>query len=89
MRPVSLQRGRELRLYKRLRAKFLETHEWCERPGCHRPATVVHHRRGRDGARLNDVSWWAASCEPCNDFAETHTGEALRMGWLVRILGPP
>ena len=90
MRPVSLQRARELRLYRRLRVKFLDNHPWCEFPGgCHRPTAVVHHRRGRDGARLNDVSWWSASCIDHNEFAETHTGEALAMGWLVRINGRP
>jgi hypothetical protein len=90
MRPVSLQRARELRLYKRLRVKFLDGHPWCEFPGgCNRPTAVVHHRRGRDGARLNDVSWWAASCIEHNDYAETHTGEALAMGWLVRINSKP
>jgi len=88
VRPVSLQRAREMRLYKRLRVKFLEGHPWCEFPGgCNRPTAVVHHRRGRFGARLNDVSWWAASCIPHNDFAETNTAEALRIGWLVRIEG--
>jgi hypothetical protein len=56
-------------------------------PGCGQPATELHHRRGRRGARLLDQAWWAASCATHNDFAETHTGESLDIGWLVRIEG--
>jgi hypothetical protein len=85
VRTVSRKRARQLRQYAKQRAWFFDIHLWCEFPGCERPAAVVHHRRGRFGGRLNDTAWWAASCIPHNDFAETHTGEALELGWLVRI----
>jgi hypothetical protein len=83
VRAVSKKRASQLREYKVRRLLFLAEHRWCMR--CHlRPTTVLHHRRGRRGLRLLDERWWAASCVPCNDFAETHTGEALTEGWMVR-----
>ena len=85
MRHISLKRQQQMRHYLKLRKKYFDAYPWCQFPGCDRPSAVIHHRRGRFGARLNDVTWWAASCVEHNDFAETHTGEALRLGWLVRI----
>lgn len=88
MRAVSKKRARELRLYRPLRDAFLAEHPRCQfPPGCWSASTVVHHKRGRRGLRLLDTTWWAASCDPHNEYAETHTGESLGMGWLVRIEG--
>lgn len=86
--PVSKKRRSEETQYRKLRAAFLAGHPFCEFPdGCGVPATEIQHRRGRRGARLVDVDWWAASCHSHNMWAEDHTGEALRIGWLVRIEG--
>lgn len=86
--PVSKKRQRENRTYAELRRDYLEQHPMCESPAlCGQPATEIQHRRGRFGARLLDVSWWAASCRSCNERAETDTGWALATGWLVRIEG--
>lgn len=88
MRAISLNRQRQIRTYRKQRERFLDAHPWCQFPdGCDRPTAVVHHRRGRFGSRLNDVEWWAASCVEHNDYAETHTGHSLEIGWLVRIEG--
>lgn len=88
MRAVSKKRAAQMREYMKLRGPFLAARPWCESPwDCGQPSTEVQHRRGRRGERLLDVEWWAASCRDCNDRAETETGEALRLGWLVRIEG--
>lgn len=88
MRTVSKKRARELNAYRTLRVSFLEANPLCEFPlGCGQAATEVQHRRGRRGARLLDVEWWAASCHAHNMFAEESTGAALDCGWLVRIEG--
>jgi hypothetical protein len=88
MRSVSVRRQRENREYTKLRREFLENRPRCEFPnGCSERATEVQHRRGRRGLRLLDVDWWAASCHDHNAWAEDHTGEALAIGWLVRIEG--
>jgi len=88
MRTVSKKRARQLREYRPLRDAFLAAHPWCQFPaGCGQATTELHHKRGRRGLRLLDQAWWAASCAFHNDYAETHTGEALAIGWLVRIEG--
>lgn len=79
------KRKDEMAEYVPLMLAFLAENAWCDFPGCGAPSQVLHHRRGREGRRLLDQTWWAASCNPHNDYAETHTGEALKAGWLVRI----
>lgn len=86
LRPQSPKRAAEQRIYLKRRAVFLAEHTLCEFPlGCTEPATEIQHRRGRRGARLLQVEWWAGSCHFHNGWAETNTGEALACGWLVRI----
>lgn len=84
----SVKRAAQERTYAVLRREFLATWPMCQFPrGCGRPADEIQHLRGRRGERLNATEWWAASCHEHNMFAEEHTGEALAMGWLVRIEG--
>lgn len=88
LRARSPKRAREDRQYNVLRAAYLAGHPVCEFPlGCTGRATEIQHRKGRRGARLCDVDWFAASCHEHNMWAEDHTGQALRIGWLVRIEG--
>ena len=86
MRHRSLKRQRDMRAYIPLVEEFLEGNPTCHFPlGCKQRATCVHHRRGRFGKRLLDQRYWAASCAAHNDYAETHTGHSLEIGWLLRI----
>lgn len=88
MRAVSKRRAALLRIYAKRRVEFLTNRPKCEFPrGCEQRATTIQHLRGRRGERLLDETWWAASCLDHNLWAEDHTGEALAMGWLVRIEG--
>lgn len=86
--PVSRKRAAQTRTYTKRRRLFLEAWPQCQFPdGCQQPATTIQHLCGRRGERLNDETYWAASCWPHNAWAEDHTGEALAMGWLIRIEG--
>lgn len=88
MRRVSKKRAVALRIYAKRRAAFLEANPRCQFPrGCEQRATTIQHLRGRRGDRLLDEQWWAASCLDHNLWAEDHTGDALAIGWLVRIEG--
>jgi hypothetical protein len=88
MRQVSPKRRAQNDEYLKLRETFLKDRPQCQFPlGCHKRSEVVHHMRGREGERLLDRSWWAASCVEHNDFAETRTGDALAIGWLFRVEG--
>jgi hypothetical protein len=71
-------------IYRPKARAFLEAHPRCQFPlGCGAPSVDVHHRRGREGLRLLDERYWAASCRFHNDYAETRTGAALACGWLL------
>ena len=86
MRARSLKLQRAMRVYRQMVGDFLDQHPTCEFPlGCGKPATSVHHRRGRFGKRLIDQRYWAASCHEHQNYAEERSGAALACGWLIRI----
>lgn len=87
MRARSPKRAAQMRRYIPAMRAYLDSHARCEFPGCGKPSAVLHHKRGRSGARLLDERWWAASCHEHNQWAETNTAAALAVGWLVRIEG--
>ena len=63
IRRVSKKRGKALREYARLRAKFLFEHPTCQVGCCEVPSRDVHHKAGR-GKNLNNVATWMAVCLP-------------------------
>lgn len=76
-------------VYARIRREFLAEHPWCEMPqGCGRPATDVHHRKGRLGPRLLQVEHWTALCRPCHRWVTEHPAEAVRLGVSELRCGP-
>lgn len=80
MRAVSLKRQRQMREYRPLRLAFLDGKR-CEFPGgCTQPAADVHHRKGRIGALLLDVTKWSALCRPHHDWVGQHPAAAVEMG---------
>jgi len=56
-------------------------------PGiCTGHATDVHHKAGRVGDLLLDVTYWLAACRACHDWIERHPKEAKVIGFsLTRI----
>lgn len=86
----STKTARQVRQYAPEAQAFLDANPWCEYPlGCGQPSVVVHHRWGRNGARLRDQQWWAASCDRHNLAAEDATGEARACKWLLDLNGVP
>lgn len=91
IRRVSKKRAVLLRVYVKRKLVFLADNPHCWRHwalGMAVPATCIHHRAGREGLRLIEVRWFAASCDACNDLAETKTGLALSEGWLLPFAHP-
>lgn len=81
MRPVSKKRAQQNRLYLKLRAEYLEAHPVCGSPwDCRNAATEIHHKRGRVGALLLDVSHWLGLCAPCHRRATVNPAEAIAAG---------
>lgn len=56
MRAVSKKRAVENRLYTKVREAFLDMHIYC-----------VHHKAGRAGKHLTDMSQFMAVCADCHD----------------------
>jgi len=77
----SVKRAEQMAVYVPERNTFLTANSLCQYPeGCGQRATQVHHRRGRRGLRLLDKTWWSASCDFHNEYAETNTGHCLTIG---------
>ncbi len=69
--------------YKKLRLEFLEKNPMCKAhlPGCALRSCQVHHKAGRIGKLLNDVTKWLAVCDPCHRWIEMHAIEAKALGF--------
>lgn len=70
--------------YAKKRIAFLGAHIYCQRPGCNKMATQVHHWAGRRSNYLK-VETWRASCHDCNMFAKEHAAAAIAEGWRAPI----
>jgi len=75
----------ELKKYVPLKRKFLKEHPICEcgRNECKRPATDIHHKKGRIGTLLNDVRFWLPVARICHKWIEEHPKEATELGLTI------
>lgn len=85
MRHRTPKRAAQERLYAKLRAEFLATHPMCQ--WCGRQATEVHHKAGRVGLLLTDVSRWAALCREDHQYVTEHPAWAFEVGLSERRVG--
>lgn len=81
-RRISPPRARQLKQYKDLRSAFLSEHKKCEHPCCSKPATDVHHTRGRAGKMLLLVQYWKALCRRHHDWVGMNPEAARQIGLL-------
>lgn len=80
--PISARRRKFLTLYAIVRQTMLDVEMKCAI--CHEAkATEIHHRKGRDGARLIDTRYMLAVCRPCHYGIHENPAHALNMGWLL------
>ena len=73
-----------LREYKKLRDKFIIENPNCER--CGNEATDVHHKKGRIGNDLLDVSNFLSVCRTCHHWIENNVSEAKKLGYSLNRL---
>ena len=94
VKPRSEKRKAELERYLWWRVRFLNRHRICQciKPDgrkCHRPATQVHHRKGR-GKYYLALATWMAVCEECHELIESERAWAYEHGYLLRrCIGGP
>lgn len=81
MRPASPKRAAQQRVYLKLRRVYLEDHPRCGFPlGCDQPATDIHHKRGRVGVDLIDVTHWIGLCREHHHFVTVNPAAAFDLG---------
>ena len=85
--PVSKAKQETLKTYSAFRAAHLAACPKCV--GCRvifkrdsRPATDIHHSRGRLGTLLTDTRWWFALCRECHDWVGANPDAARVYGLL-------
>lgn len=80
IRKISSKRAKEVRIYLKLAAEFLQ-----ENPVCHicaiRHSTDIHHSMGRIGSLLNNKTFWLASCRECHARCHNHPAWARLNGF--------
>ena len=82
LRPVSKKRAKQLRAYSKIRREFLDS-KMCDACGV-RPATEVHHRKGRIGNDLLDEDFFMAICRACHTQIHLNPAWAHAKDYLVR-----
>lgn len=70
MRKVSLKMHKRLNRYRRIKAEFIEGKDCAV---CGRPATQIHHARGRLGDKLFETEHFVPVCSnECHEEYERH-----------------
>lgn len=87
--PISQRRRDEKAIYLRERVVYLIENPWCviKSPVCTKRATVINHKRGRDGPRYLNKAEWEASCFLCNDYCEKEKEWAWKHGHRLDRIG--
>ena len=81
IKPISNKRQDQLKIYKRMRKRYLEKTPKCER--CGSPATEIHHKAGRTNDLLNDVQHFMAICRKCHRWVHDNPKDARENNWLL------
>ena len=79
IKPRSVKRASQERLYNKVRAEYLDFNKYCDR--CNNVATEIHHMKGREGNLLNDQEYFMATCRSCHIWIENNPNEAKKEGW--------
>ena len=74
--------------YRKARIAFLKQIPYCEvrAEGCTHQATEVHHKAGRIGENLLDVSTWLSTCHNCHEKIEQQPKWAKENGFSISRL---
>lgn len=80
------KRAEEERVYNQLRKIFLSDPKNKTCPVTKKPATEVHHKKGRVGKLLLDVRYWLAVSRDGHRWIEEHPDEAKELGYSLSRL---
>jgi NADH pyrophosphatase NudC (nudix superfamily) len=80
--PISDKRKKQQAAYKALLEGWLAANKYCAR--CGKPTEARHHRKHREGERLNDTRYWMPVCNSCHTYIHAHPEESYSKGWLIK-----
>jgi len=81
LKKVSDKRKKEEYVYSLVRKSFLKNNTLCQ--SCGSPATEIHHKDGREGARLNYTPMLMAICRKCHTWIHNNPKEARLKEWMI------
>lgn len=85
LRKVSKKRSSQMSRYSKLKKAYMEEFPVCE--VCkHLSSVDIHHRKGRDGDRLNHTIFWLAVCRLCHDTIHANPIWATKYGYTISRL---
>jgi hypothetical protein len=90
IRSRSKKETERLRKYEKARAIVFErANGYCEAntPACRGAMDQVHHRQGRDGDLIDDVSRLLGVCWACHNHIHGNPAVSYERGWLLRRNG--
>lgn len=82
LKAQSHKRSAENRKYLDLRRQFLKDNPICQFKDCLEWSTQCHHKRGREGPWLTDITEFMACCATHHTWIEDNREEAAAMGYL-------
>ena len=81
IKPISDKRAEELKEYRRVRDVYKCKHPKCER--CGNDASEIHHKNGRNGARLVDDEYFMSVCRKCHNWIHANPEKARELKYLI------
>jgi 5-methylcytosine-specific restriction endonuclease McrA len=82
LRRTSKKRATQNRAYSKLRKEFLLRRLYCDICKT-KPVSHVHHKDGREGLLLVDLSKWMALCFDCHRRVHANPKWARDQGYLI------
>ena len=80
---MSKKRQVEARTYSKLRAAYLLLKPICACWDCTKPATDIHHTKGRTGELYLNTSHWMGLCREHHRYIHDHPAWAREIGYLA------
>jgi hypothetical protein len=86
IKKVSLKRNLDNKEYLKVRKIFLESLIFCQVKNCKGLATEIHHKKGRIGKLLTDISYFLGVCRECHSKIELEPMWAKENGYSLNRL---
>lgn len=85
IKQVSDKRAKEQRIYAKIAPVFKLANPYCHArlSGCTTLTTEIHHIRGRENQKLNEVEYFLPVCRNCHDWIGANNTRAKELGFSI------